>query len=106
VQLPFRLQDDVDRPVHHEQGDGRYPDQQGIRVQQAKKRAGKLALGVQRHPQMMLPKATPNSRLQPRLATEKLTSHICRHQRIGCLLRNSMATARKISMQRSNMNAR
>ena len=51
---------------------------------------------------MMLPKATPRSRLQPRLATEKLTSHIFRHQRIGCLLRNSMATARKIKATSSS----
>ena len=54
----------------------------------------------------MLPSATPISRLDRMLPTEKPMSHICRHQRIGCLLRNSMATARKISAASSSMNAR
>jgi len=57
-------------------------------------------------PQMTLPKATPRSRLHPMLATEKLTSQTCRHRCPACLLRNSMATARKINMQSSSMKAR
>ena len=54
----------------------------------------------------MLPSATPMSRPDTRLPAENPMSHICRHQRIGCLLRNSMATARKISDTSSKTNAR
>ena len=57
-------------------------------------------------PQAMLPMATPMSRLDRTLPALKPMSHICRHQRIGCLLRNSMATARKISATSSSTNAR
>ena len=48
-------------------------------------------------PQITLPKATPISRLDPIDATEKLRSQTRRQRAPGCLLRNSMATARKIS---------
>ena len=57
-------------------------------------------------PQAMLPIATPMSSADTMLPAENPMSHICRHQRIGCLLRNSMATARKISATSSSMNAR
>ena len=57
-------------------------------------------------PQAMFPIATPISRLERMLPALNPMSHICRHQRIGCLLRNSMATARKISATSSSTNAR
>ena len=57
-------------------------------------------------PQAMLPMATPISRLDPMLPAAKPTSHICRHQPIGCLLRNSMATARKINDTSRSTNAK
>src|SRR5438034_116778 len=47
-------------------------------------------------PRTMLPIATPKRKLASRLPAQKLTSQSCRHQRIGCLLRNSIATARKM----------
>jgi hypothetical protein len=57
-------------------------------------------------PQAMLPSATPSSRPDRMLPTEKLTSHICRHQCSGRLLRNSIATDRKISDASSKNSAR
>ena len=54
----------------------------------------------------MLPSAMPISSAEKMLPAEKLTSHICRHQRIGCLLRNSIATARKISDASNSIKAR
>jgi hypothetical protein len=45
----------------------------------------------------MLPSAVPMSKDDTMLPTEKFTSHICRRQRSGSLLRNSIAAARKIS---------
>ncbi len=57
-------------------------------------------------PHAMLPSATPMSRLDRMLPTEKLMSHICRHQHSGRLLRNSIATARKISAASSIISAR
>ncbi len=53
----------------------------------------------------MLPIATPISRLDNTLPALNPMSHICRHHRIGCLLRNSIATARKISATSSSTNA-
>ena len=57
-------------------------------------------------PHAMLPSAVPMSSDDTMLPTEKPMSHICRHQRIGCLLRNSIATARKISDASSSISAR
>ena len=54
----------------------------------------------------MLPSATPMSSADTMLPAAKPMSHICRHQRIGCLLRNSIATARKISAASSRISAR
>ncbi len=57
-------------------------------------------------PQAMFPIATPIRKLDNTLPPKNPTSHICRHQRIGCLLRNSIANARKMSAASSSMNTR
>ena len=58
-------------------------------------------------PQAMLPIATPISRLEHEAAAPRSRRPRTRRQRgDGCLLRNSIATARKISAQSRAMNAR
>jgi hypothetical protein len=54
---------------------------------------------------MTLPKATPISSAAPTLPRLKIASQVCRHRGEACLLRNSMATARKMSVVSSSMNA-
>ena len=50
AQIPFRLQDHVDRAVHREQRHRRDADQQGKRVEQIQEHSRELAPGVQGHP--------------------------------------------------------
>ena len=56
-------------------------------------------------PEMTLPNATPISSAAPKLAALKITSQLCRQRGDACLLRNSIATARPISVSSSSMNA-
>ena len=50
--------------------------------------------------------ATPMSRAARRLLMEKVVSHPLRHHFMGCLLRNSMETARKMRVSSRSMKAR
>ena len=49
VERAFGFHHAVNRAVHHEQRHGRDADQQRIRLQQAEKRPGEFAVGVNRH---------------------------------------------------------
>lgn len=57
-------------------------------------------------PLVTLPMATPMSRAARRLLTEKVMSQPLRHHCMGCLLRNSMETARKMRVSSRSMKAR
>ena len=92
------LEVEVQRPVHRHHRDRRDADQDGERVEQLEQG---LELDVARRaitgtPRAMLPSATPSRTVSPVEARKKTVSHRLRQRDGASLLRNSIATVRRM----------
>ena len=106
MQFAFRFHHAVNRAVHHEQRHGRHADQQRIRRQQAEKSAGEFAVGVHRHAPRDVAERRADEQARHNAADGKTHVPHLPPPAFGRLLRNSIATARKISAASSSISAR
>ena len=107
LQLALGLERQEDRAVDREHRHRRHADQQGERRQQVDERGPDVAVGVDRHAAQDVAEGDAEEQRQARPRRAQKTVSQAERQRGECsLLRNSMATVRRIITSSTSMNAR